>query len=534
MKIFFIISILFFILGILNPSFYLPWSSFLSEYLVFLSFLCLLPVLFKKDVTIPKKSIFFLLLSFVPIVQYSFGLIIFLDKAILSFLYLFCFWLAVLVGYNSGKNYNNTLDLIYGTFLICGLISSLIAILQWLDIGTHSDFIMRAPNRPFANLGQPNHLSTFLILALISCLYFFENKVLNDKVLIVFSIIFLITISITQSRTAWVILFFLALYWIYNCKKNILNFSEKRILLYMSIFIVFVFSLPKIKSLFIQSHSISMFDRVSSGYERIEIWLQAVDAMKKQPLIGYGWNQSSFAQFETIQVGFINNRLTSFHNIILDIVIWCGIPIGFSIVLFFLFLLIKYLLQSSTSSQVFSISSIFVVVIHGLFEFPLSYSYFLFPIGLFLGYLFFSFRENYIFGKGFIFIFVFLLGLFFSFYVFLDYSKIPDNMVAAEEHEMNERKYPIILPYENVFFETFEQRSKWVSLYPCTKLNKDEINDLNVMVKTYMIYYDLYKSSNVLVYNGYLFEAERNIRILNYMYGKSYILSDLSCFNSRV
>lgn len=335
-NIFLVLIILFYCLSILNPAFYPPWTSFTSEYLSFLALLYSLPILFKKNILIPKVSIFILLISCIPIIQYFLAQIYYIDIAYLSFFYLFSFWLAILIGFNGALKYKNSLTYFYGVILFCGLISSLIALVQWLPIKIDSDFLMNTEGRPFANMAQPNHLSTFLILSIISCIYFFENKIINSKVLLCFSIILLLSVTLTQSRTAWVVFLFLSLYWLLSYKRDILRLSNKVVILHFTLFIIFSISLPLIKKLLVKNPTISILDRASSGHERIQIWYQAVEAIRLKPFGGYGWNQSSFAQFDTIQNGFIKHKLTSFHNIVLDILVWCGIPLGLLIIVFFL------------------------------------------------------------------------------------------------------------------------------------------------------------------------------------------------------
>ncbi|WP_411687468.1 PglL family O-oligosaccharyltransferase [Acinetobacter indicus] len=523
------LSPVFFILSILNPAFYPPWSSFLSEYLSFLALLCLLPILSKKNILIPKISLLVLLVCFIPIIQYFSGQIYYIDTAFLSFFYLFSFWLAVLIGFNSIQNFKNSLSCFFGVILFCGLISSLIALVQWLPIRIDSDFLMNTKGRPFANMAQPNHLSTFLILSVISCIYFFENKIINSKILLCFSIILLLSITLTQSRTAWVVFLFLSLYWLLSYKRDIWRLSNKVIILHLILFIIFSVSLPFIKEVLVKNPTTSILDRASSGHERVQIWQQAVEAIKLKPLSGYGWNQSSFAQFDTIQNGFIKHKLTSFHNIVLDILVWCGIPLGLLIIVFFSYLLIKFLINSSSSAQVCAISFVLTILVHALFEYPLSYSYFLLPMGFMFGFILYSFKSNVIQIQGFLFSFVFIFGVCLSFYIFREYSRIPDNMVAAEAHEMNERRDFIKLPYQKNMFTVFVKRAEWIALYPCTKLDKKEIDEFSYMVKTYMIHYDLLKFSKLLAYNGYIQQTKQYLNKINYMHNKKYTISDLQC-----
>lgn len=529
LKLSFILGIIFFILSILNPSYYPPWSSFISEYFAFLSLIFLLPLFIKNHVSIPKLSILFVLVSLIPLAQYSLGQIFYFDKAALAVIYVISFWLASIVGFNSVNRYKYSLDYFFLVIMGCGLLSSFIAVAQWLNIEMSIDWVMAAQARVSANMAQPNHLATFLLLSLISCLYFHENKRFNNIALLLFSLLLLSVIAMTQSRTAWVSLLFIYAYLAISYKRSLINLSFKKQSSFLSYFAASAILLPMFKESFLKLDTVTVAERVSSGYERIQIWQQAIEAIRLQPLWGYGWNQSSFAQYETLQAGYVTRYLTSFHNIFLDILVWCGIPIGFTIIIICVYMVIKCLIKSITPSQICLITLVCVILIHSLFEFPLSYSYFLLPLGFMLGALFFTFDRKIIKISGVYCILIFIFAMGSSLYIVREYSYIPDNMVAAEAHEMNERKGAIIFPYQFYFFDTFESRARWIGLYPCTKLDNNQIKEIRYMVKTYMIHYDLYKFSQLLYFNGNKVEAQKHLDMLNYMYEKDFKANDLQC-----
>ena len=83
-----IISFLFFCLSILNPVHTRPWPGFFSELFAFIGVILLLPILWQKKVVVPRISLPFLFIAFIPLVQYGFGQIFFYSNAILSFSYL--------------------------------------------------------------------------------------------------------------------------------------------------------------------------------------------------------------------------------------------------------------------------------------------------------------------------------------------------------------------------------------------------------------------------------------------------------------
>ena len=525
------LSIVFFTIAILNPAFYPPWSGFISEYLFFLAFIFLLPLFGRIGLSAPKVSAFFLVISIIPLVQYLFGQIIYLDTALLSFIYLLFFWLAVLVGYSSIHNYRHSLDYFFGTFLACGLLSCGIAFLQWVSIYVSPDWMMAAQSRPFANMAQPNHLATFLIIGLMGVLYFYSIQRINKFVLLLSSLVLLTGIAMTQSRTAWVALLFLyglfSLSFYYN--KTTLSIKKQTGLLIY--FVTCALFLPVIRKNLIGVTGRTAIERASSGHERIQIWQQAIDAISQRPLCGYGWNQGSFAQFDTVKEGYLTHYLTSFHNIILDILIWCGIPIGIGIIIVSAFFYFKLLFAAKNTVQLCLIGAVSAVLIHALLEYPLSYAYFLLPVGYMLGCLFAfdkSLSKEIVIKDRYVLI-VWLISTVSMIYVFIEYSHIPDNMVAAETHEMNERRDAVSLPYRSYLFERFDQRARWIAQYPCMKLSPSQMIDAENMTKSYLIFYDLEKFAKVLYFNNKQEQAQSILKKFNYMYDKQYTLDDLNC-----
>lgn len=55
-------------------------------------------------------------------------------------------------------------------------------------------------------------------------------------------------------------------------------------------------------------------------------------ALKEQGVFGYGWNQASIAQMSVFHLHPSVEWVSSAHNIILDLLIWNGIPLGLLIV----------------------------------------------------------------------------------------------------------------------------------------------------------------------------------------------------------
>ena len=115
------------------------------------------------------------------------------------------------------------------------------------------------------------------------------------------------------------------------------------------------------------------------------MWHQMLLAIKEQALWGYGWNQVSVAQL-SVYLDYPTTEWTEHsHNILLDLLIWNGIPLGILIIGFFIWWLYR-LSQLAISVEAFiTLSMVGAVLVHAMLEYPLDYAFFLLPVGFLLG-----------------------------------------------------------------------------------------------------------------------------------------------------
>lgn len=510
--------------------------------MVFISALCLLPLFFNKTLSIPKISLPILLIVCVPIFQYFFGQIFYFENMVLSSIYIFSFWLMLVVGYSlcidvSFKtvqiNSENFITILSYTFIAAGILSCLVSILQWLGLAYDSMLMMGLRgNRPYANMAQPNNLAVFLLMALISLLYLFEKNKINNVVALIISILFILAIILTQSRTVWIIAVFFIIIWIFFDRKYYFRFNKILLVKWSLIFLLILFSLPFLNNFLSNYFNIAqtstVVERASTGYLRLQLWNQMIHAIIDKPWFGFGWHQTTAAQYAVIDQYHGKEWASSGHNILLDILVWSGIPLGSLIILFstYLYLILFKSIKNIESFIAFLMIS--MVFIHAMLEFPLYYSYFLLPVGLLCGLILGQNinLKSYLISYNFI-RFLFLAGFLLVYYVFNEYNKISDNIIAANTHEMNELKTEVELPYKLPLFDLFEYRSKWIALYPYRKVTEQQLQEIRHMVQTYLTPYDLHKFSILLAYNGYEQEAKRQLIILNIMYSQEYTYDSL-------
>ncbi|KAF1014445.1 MAG: hypothetical protein GAK29_04635 [Acinetobacter bereziniae] len=523
----------------LNPIHFNPWPSFLSELICCISFLLL--IIFIPIIKIPKNILIIFSFSLMPIAQFIFGQIYYFSISLISFLYIASFGLAVLLGYNlsiqkKGENAKVLMTFISYIYIFICFFSSVIAIIQWLNMPYNTEYISgMVGNRPFANLAQPNHLATLLSLEVIGCFYLYENEKLKKYFLALLILLFIFIIALTQSRTTWVFLLVFIIFLIYKGKVIRFKLTKRLLVIWSGIYISCIFTVPFfnefLSSYFNVLQTTNVIERATTGYLRMEIWNQSLHAIKEKPLFGYGWNQTSVAQYAVIENYPGKEWFSSAHNIVLDIIIWNGLIVGGLITLYFLLIYLVCLIKNIKIETVFASLMILPVLVHSFLEYPFKYSYFLLPTGLFWGIIIseielkpFSVRSIY-------FSLISIFGFLILGFIFKEFNESTDNNVAANTYEMNERVDHFELAYPVYILDEFKYRSQWFALNPCTRLNRNDLNKVGNMVSLHLTPYDLLKYAKILSYNGFQKEAFSQLKILEILYGGKYKYDDIICKN---
>lgn len=538
MQIFFlIIASVLIAFGWLSPFHTYPWVTFSSELASFGAALAIVTLFLTKEIKIPRPQIFMLGIVLLPLLQFCSGLIVDLSVAFLSFAYLFTFWLMMLCGYNLSLQAENREKLMIGfslVVLIAGLLSSFMAVVQWLNLESYIYGIMGLRgNRPYANFGQPNNLSTFLVMALMGGLYLYEKRKASLWLLIPSSLILLFTITLTQSRTAWIVCIFFFFYWIYKQHKNNPRFNFPKLLLWTLLYFVIAGYLLPYLTQFMSSnldtgvaHTASIVQRAGSGHERLGMWMQILHAIAERPWFGYGWNQTSIAVVESIEFNTVQVWFNSAHNIILDLLIWNGVPLGVLIIGYLSLWLLWLNKTAKDSTSIIAIMMVCAILIHAMLEFPQRYAYFLLPMGFLLGLIQaqtpqlkgITIQKNVVRCVWLISVIVLLL-------IWRDYKLFQDNSRLIFKGKQPTEE---ILGSSRILLLTqFQKRLDWIALDPKTRFSEAQLSEFAEMVKNKATPYNLKKFAQVLVYNQQNKEAEKYLYILNRLYKKDVSLADI-------
>ena len=534
-----IVSLLFIIVAWLIPFHKTPWPTFSSEILTFLSASFLLLSFYTQKLEIPRAQLFAIPLLSIPLLQLATGQILYASNAILCFAYVLMFWLMVIAGFNLSKEVKQR-ERVFSIFslvvLVVGLISSVIAICQWLNIhGYFSPWMYTFKgNRPYANLAQPNNLATLLTVALLACLYFYEKKWLKNIYLVPYALILMFSIALTQSRTSWVVCLFILIYLGVKQFNRNKRFGFLKLLGWVVVFALMIVNLPFIHQFIADLFGLKMVEtasvveRASSGYLRLDMWQQQSIALLQQPWFGYGWNQTGLAQMAAFDTHPSHEWYKSAHNIIFDLLIWNGAIIGGLIVVYLTAWL--FWLNKGVKDTVSIIATLMVcaILIHGLLEFPLHYAYFLLPTGFLLGIIQAQYKNLPAIQVSSkitsVIAIVCIVGCAVS---------VRDYFLYKEQSSIASVKTPLTASQQQVMDEDiilltqFKERIWWIQLDPKTKMNGEQLAHIERMVANMSAKYDLYKHAQVLAFNGKEQQARHQLWVLETLHHQKRAYEDL-------
>ncbi|MEG0406312.1 MAG: Wzy polymerase domain-containing protein [Acinetobacter sp.] len=537
-KLLIFLSVFFYGLSILLPYHGVPWVTFESELFAFITLFFLLSLCLYQNNKIPKLNLFILCVAFIPLVQFLCGQVIYLSNAILSSSYILILFFSIFVGFNLSQNqeYKNFVFkfMAYSLFVI-GLVSASFVILQWLGLSHYlSLYIVNVTgNRPYANMSQPNNLAIFMIISLFSTLYLKDKKILSLSVIIPSIMLILSAIALTQSRAAWVVFIFILIY--VSLKKDVkdIGLIRKDIYLFSFIFFIFVLCLPSIgvflkEILHFNILAISSAgERVSSGHLRLDLWQQAYYAIIDQPWFGFGWNQSSLAQITIFNLYPNHEWIRSFHNIVFDVLVWNGLPIGIAILVYAIYLLYRLEKNCLSLESILAMMMIFAVVIHSVFEFPLHYLYFIVPFGFLIGFIQSQDASlNAINFNTHILKFFVLISFLLSIFIVRDYYLLKSKVNALSNYS-EKGIYEQNVLNKNIYILTqFNEWLWWVTLDDNAVLDDEGINIARKLVYNSASVFNLTKYVRILVNSNKLDEANKILNILNGLYSKQFKIDD--------
>lgn len=377
----------------LAPNHYVPWTSFHGEAAAFfaLVLLCLNRMLVANRSQSYTVNGFFLALVVIILLQYLFGLILYLGTAMLGCLYVAGGALAWWLGRNSlaGKRFDGKI-LTSFAWLICtgAILSIILALLQWLDMDADLGIFIanRGPGmRPFGNFAQPNHLATFCLMAVASAHLLHAQNKISRHLLLFLLVIFAFGVQVTESRTAILSLSAMTVFLIiFNRKVDVRRYFLPVAWLWL-VLLLLQLTWGSINEVLLLGES----RQVSLTHDnmRLTFWAQFARAIALSPWHGYGWTQGLLAQ-QSVALLIPGQLGTVYaHNFILDWLTWLGVPVGMAFLLMIVGIFVRLIKKVDDPTVFWLFCGVIPFVVHSLLEFPFAYAYFIFPVMWVLGRL---------------------------------------------------------------------------------------------------------------------------------------------------
>lgn len=375
----------------LMPGHYVPWVSFQQEFMsaAGAALLGFAAVRASRATRWPFLAWAVIACALIPLLQLATGQVRFIADGVLAALYLAGFGLCVAAGATlAHARREDWLDGLTAVLVTGAILSTGLALVQWLRLPMLGVFLWDlAPGaKPWGNLAQSNHLATLIAFGVAGTLRWYEARRIGGAVAALAIAWLGFGLAMTQSRTGWLFVVLVLAGWLALRRRAALRLPGGAVLAGAAAYIALVAAWgPLNEALYLPSTSLA--ERLQPG-SRLTAWIALADASWRSPWIGYGWTQVGLAQqvaaldHEPVREYFRNS-----HNLLLDLVIWNGLPIGLLIAGGVAVWFIHRVRRCHEAERWTLLLAVVAAFLHALLEYPLEYAYFLLPVGLLMGTL---------------------------------------------------------------------------------------------------------------------------------------------------
>lgn len=376
----------------LIPQHYLPWLAAHHD-IAALTLVCAAGLLTPKGQVVPQSWLWALGAALCSVaVQFGLGLIAFGGDAWIAALYLLAFAGAIAVGHAVGRLWhpkqNGHLDLLALGTVTAALVSVAIGLVQWTGSGSLPlpvNFLAHG-DRPYGNFAQANNFCTGLFFGLCALCWLRESGRVGALGWALGACVLLFGMAMSGSRTGWLQILMAAglIAWA-GQRTTQPQLRLIHVLALMVTLAALTLIWPALNDILLLTANRSLSEQTQAGL-RGPIWRMAVDAILQQPWFGYGWLQVPFAQWAVALDHADLQRYIDFsHNIVLDLILWAGLPIGGLISILVGWTLLRQARAINNPRALWLFAGVLGFVVHALLEMPHAYAYFLMPVGVALG-----------------------------------------------------------------------------------------------------------------------------------------------------
>ncbi len=375
----------------LMPNHYLPWPSAWQDGIA-LALIFAAAAACRQRTSLPLLWVLAISVAAAGVaVQWAFGRILFGGDALLVGFYLGAFMLSIALGSSlirpGDEHGPSGLDAVASVTVLAAVTSVGVALLQWTGNHALGIWVADLPPgaRPFANVAQPNHLSTLAFLGLCALLLLRETRRIGAGAFWLGAGYLIAGMVLSGSRTGWVqvgLLLVLALTFQHRTAALTRASAVAGLAL---VYVAGTLAWPALNNALLLSGGRSVMQQIEGG-ARVPLWIALIDAIGREPWWGYGWQQVATAQLTVaLDHAPIQRHFEHSHNIVIDLLIWAGVPLGATILALGGGAIALQARALRDPCALWLFAAAMGVVVHGLLELPLEYAYFLLPMGLSLG-----------------------------------------------------------------------------------------------------------------------------------------------------
>jgi hypothetical protein len=503
-------------IGWLLPNHTPPWIAFHVDAWIAWFFLTAALVLVSRTralFSVPREALGALLVAAIPGLQYALGLLPYAGMAWIATVFLLGFACAIIFGSAWEKNQPDVgVNALFFAIGVASVGSVAIQLYQWLGLNIDSFemwFLAVPDNRPFGNLAQPNQLATLLVWGLIATAWAVTKNKLSRPVAVLLALFLLIGVTLTQSKTAFIAVLTAAPFAWQMQRFGVTRSSVWMVVGLTTAFLAMAWALPHLDVGENLTSGSTMLQRDSSSL-RLAAYRMFIDAAFQSPWVGYGWSQTALAQLHVAaEHPPMNAIFMQSHNLFLDLVVWCGLPVGLLISVAVICWLIWKALNITSLEVALQLAFVGAIGWHAMVELPLQYAYFLLPTGLVIGSIAqrtsagarINIRWTYAMG-----IFVVIGGLLAG--VTRDYLAVEKSFLAMRFERARIGAWPVGLDVNPVLLDQLEAFVDMGRRHATRNMTDGEIQALRKAAGAYPSLGNFYTLIIALSLNGQIAEAQ--------------------------
>ncbi|NIM39789.1 MAG: hypothetical protein GTN84_01300 [Hydrogenophaga sp.] len=340
----------------------------------------------------------FVILILATLGQWAAGRLAYAGTALVVVLYLGLMLVCQVIGRNAdvrndrgagGVAASQLATILAGTLLVASIASVALALAQVTQVWEGSAWVLRTAGirRPGGNLGQPNHLSTLLMMGMAAVAYFGATSRLSKLTVACIVGFLCLGLAITESRTGLVCLVVLSFWWAWKQPMVAPNVPRWIPIPFVSGYLFVLMIWPEVYEALggVLYEGARVGAEGAIGDARMTIWPQLWKATAAFPWLGWGMRETTEAHASVLHAYASSLPLAYSHNIILDLALWTGWPLTLALLLLSLYWLCMRTSAIDGPLAWFGMALVLPLAIHSLFEFPFAYAYLLAPAMLGMG-----------------------------------------------------------------------------------------------------------------------------------------------------